>query len=55
MRREGYQPDRDLILMLTADEEAGPDNGAAWLVQQRPDLFHDVEFVVNLDAGGVNL
>jgi acetylornithine deacetylase/succinyl-diaminopimelate desuccinylase-like protein len=55
MRREGYQPDRDLILMLTADEEAGPDNGAAWLVQHRPDLFHDVEFVVNLDAGGVNL
>jgi acetylornithine deacetylase/succinyl-diaminopimelate desuccinylase-like protein len=55
MRREGYQPDRDLILMLTADEEAGPDNGAAWLVQQRPDLFHDVEFVVNLDAGGVDL
>ncbi len=55
LRREGYTPDRDLILMLTADEEAGPDNGAAWLVQQRPDLFHDVEFVVNLDAGGVDL
>jgi acetylornithine deacetylase/succinyl-diaminopimelate desuccinylase-like protein len=55
MRREGYQPDRDLILMLTADEEAGPDNGASWLVQQRPELFHDVAFVVNLDAGGVNL
>ena len=55
MHRDGYKPDRDLILMLTADEEAGPDNGAAWLVEHRPDLFQNVEFVVNLDAGGVNL
>ncbi len=55
MHREAYRPDRDLILMLTADEEAGPENGAAWLVEHRPDLFQNVEFVVNLDAGGVNL
>jgi acetylornithine deacetylase/succinyl-diaminopimelate desuccinylase-like protein len=55
LRGEGYQPDRDLILLLTADEEAGPDNGAAWLVQHRPELFQNVEFVVNLDAGGVDL
>ena len=55
LRRDGYRPDRDLILLLTADEEAGPNNGAAWLVQHRPDLFRDVEFVVNLDAGAVDL
>ena len=55
LRRDGYQPDRDLILLLTADEEAGPDNGAAWLVQHQPGLFQNVEFVVNLDAGGVDL
>jgi acetylornithine deacetylase/succinyl-diaminopimelate desuccinylase-like protein len=55
LRGEDYQPDRDLILLLTADEEAGPDNGAAWLVQHRPELFQNVEFVVNLDAGGVDL
>jgi acetylornithine deacetylase/succinyl-diaminopimelate desuccinylase-like protein len=55
LRSEGYQPDRDLILLLTADEEAGPDNGAKWLVQNRPELFQNVEFVVNLDAGGVDL
>jgi acetylornithine deacetylase/succinyl-diaminopimelate desuccinylase-like protein len=55
LRGEGYQPNRDLILLLTADEEAGPDNGAAWLVQHRPELFQNVEFVVNLDAGGVDL
>ena len=52
LRGEGYQPDRDLILLLTADEEAGPDNGAKWLVEHRPELFQNVEFVVNLDAGG---
>jgi acetylornithine deacetylase/succinyl-diaminopimelate desuccinylase-like protein len=55
LHRDGYQPDRDLILMLTADEEAGPDNGAKWLVEHRKDLFQNVEFVVNLDAGGVDL
>jgi acetylornithine deacetylase/succinyl-diaminopimelate desuccinylase-like protein len=55
LRGEGYQPDRDLILLLTADEEAGPDNGAKWLVEHRPQLFQNVEFVVNLDAGGVDL
>jgi acetylornithine deacetylase/succinyl-diaminopimelate desuccinylase-like protein len=55
LRGESYQPDRDLILLLTADEEAGPDNGAAWLVQHRPELFQNVAFVVNLDAGGVDL
>jgi acetylornithine deacetylase/succinyl-diaminopimelate desuccinylase-like protein len=55
LRRDGYRPNRDLILVLTADEEAGPNNGAAWLVEHRPDLFRDVEFVVNLDAGAVDL
>ena len=32
-KREGYQPDRDLILALTADEEGGKSNGVDWLVK----------------------
>jgi acetylornithine deacetylase/succinyl-diaminopimelate desuccinylase-like protein len=37
LRRERRRLDRDVILALTADEEAGPENGVAWLLaHQRP-------------------
>ena len=33
MKRDGFTPDRDLILALTAGEESGPDyNGMDWLL-----------------------
>jgi acetylornithine deacetylase/succinyl-diaminopimelate desuccinylase-like protein len=51
-RREGYRPDRDLILALTADEEGGTSNGVAWLLKHHRDLI-DAEFVLNMDSGGV--
>jgi acetylornithine deacetylase/succinyl-diaminopimelate desuccinylase-like protein len=54
LHREGYKPKRDLILALTADEEGGKFNGAAWLVQNHRDLVN-AAFVINLDAGGVEL
>jgi acetylornithine deacetylase/succinyl-diaminopimelate desuccinylase-like protein len=54
LHREGYQPKRDLILALTADEEGGKFNGAAWLVQSHRDLV-DAAFVINPDAGGIEL
>jgi acetylornithine deacetylase/succinyl-diaminopimelate desuccinylase-like protein len=54
LHREGYKPKRDLILALTADEEGGKFNGAQWLVIQHRDLV-DAAFVINLDAGGVQL
>lgn len=54
LRREGYQPKRDLILALTADEEGGHYNGASWLVRERRDLV-DAAYVINPDAGGIEL
>ncbi|MCU1261401.1 MAG: Acetylornithine deacetylase [Bryobacterales bacterium] len=51
-RTEGYRPDRDLILALTADEEGGKFNGVDWLLKNHRDLI-DAEFVLNADAGGV--
>ncbi len=54
LHREGYKPKRDLILALTADEEGGKFNGAAWLVEQHRDLV-DAAYVINPDAGGVEL
>ena len=54
LHREGYQPRRDLILALTADEEGGKFNGAAWLVNQHRELV-DAAYVINPDSGGVEL
>jgi len=54
LHREGYKPKRDLILALTADEEGGKFNGAQWLLNQHRNLV-DAAFVINLDAGGVQL
>jgi acetylornithine deacetylase/succinyl-diaminopimelate desuccinylase-like protein len=54
LRREGFVPDRDLILALTADEEGGTDNGVQWLLANRKDLI-DAEYCINVDSGGPEL
>ena len=50
LKREGYMPDRDLILALTADEEGGNYNGIDWLLKEHKDWI-DAEFCINLDGG----
>ncbi|HEU5171660.1 MAG TPA: M20/M25/M40 family metallo-hydrolase [Gemmatimonadales bacterium] len=52
-RREGFLPDRDLIVVLTADEETSG-NAIRWLVEQRRDLI-DAEYALNTDGGGGEL
>ena len=54
MKREGYVPDRDLVIALTADEEGGASNGVDWLLKNRPELMK-ADFVINPDAGGLEL
>ena len=51
LREEGFTPDRDLILALTADEEGGSFNGVDWLVKNHRDLI-DAEFAINEGGGG---
>jgi acetylornithine deacetylase/succinyl-diaminopimelate desuccinylase-like protein len=51
LKQEGYAPDRDLILALTADEEGGTFNGVDWLVKNHKDLI-DAEFAINEGGGG---
>jgi acetylornithine deacetylase/succinyl-diaminopimelate desuccinylase-like protein len=52
-KREGYRPNRDLILALTADEEGGgPYNGVDWLLQKHRDLIES-DFALNEGARGV--
>ena len=52
MKREGFQPDRDIIVALTADEEGGgPYNGVDWLIQNHRDLI-DADFALNEGGWG---
>ena len=53
MKKEGFVPDRDIILALTADEENGKSNGVDWLLKNHRDLI-DGEYVLNPDGGQVH-
>ncbi len=51
-KREGFQPDRDIIVALTADEEGGgPYNGVEWLIKNHRDLI-DAEYCLNEGGWG---
>ena len=53
LKREGFVPNRDIVVALTADEERGdsPSNGAKWLLKERRAMF-DVEFGINEGGRG---
>src|SRR3984893_16169534 len=51
-KKEGYKPDRDIILALTADEEGGKSDGVDWLLKNHRELI-DAELVFNHDGGGI--
>jgi acetylornithine deacetylase/succinyl-diaminopimelate desuccinylase-like protein len=51
MKAEGYVPDRDLILALTADEEGGDANGVEWLIANHRALI-DASYALNEGGGG---
>ncbi|MEO8225435.1 MAG: M20/M25/M40 family metallo-hydrolase, partial [Gammaproteobacteria bacterium] len=53
LRSEGFRPNRDLIILLTADEETTGAN-LAWLLDQHRTLL-DAAFALNTDAGYVDL
>jgi len=54
LKREGYAPDRDLILALTADEEVipSPYSGIEYLLEQHRDLI-DAALALNEGGRGV--
>ena len=51
LKQEGYVPDRDLIVALTADEEGGNHNGVDWLLKNRRELI-DAAYTLNEGGGG---
>jgi acetylornithine deacetylase/succinyl-diaminopimelate desuccinylase-like protein len=51
-KREGFKPDRDIIVALTADEEGGgPYNGVAWLIKNHRELI-DADLCLNEGGWG---
>jgi acetylornithine deacetylase/succinyl-diaminopimelate desuccinylase-like protein len=52
MKQEGFVPERDIVIALTADEEGGPRNGVAFLLQEHRGLI-DAEFALNEGGGGM--
>ncbi len=52
-KRSGYVPERDLIAVLTADEETDG-NSIRWLLTHQPALL-TAELALNTDAGGVSM
>ncbi len=53
-KKEGFKPDRDIIVALTADEEGGgPYNGVEWLIKNHRELI-DADFALNEGGNGVS-
>ena len=53
LKREGWQPRRDVIVMLTGDEETAQQS-VQWLLKEHRPLV-DAEFAFNTDSGGIIL
>ncbi len=51
LRREGFVPDRDLVAVLTGDEETSSAS-IRWFVTEGRSLIGDPAFALNTDAGG---
>ncbi len=51
LHREKHPLDRDVILALTADEEAGDENGVEWLLAHAPELIR-AAYALNEGGGG---
>ncbi len=52
LEQEGFVPERDIVVALTADEEGGGSNGVDWLLKNHRPLV-DAAFVINEGGGGV--
>ena len=53
LKREGFQPKRDIVYMATADEETGGKWGVGWLFENHPERMR-AEYVIN-EGGGVGM
>ena len=47
LKQSGLKLNRDVLLIATADEEAGGFFGAGWLVKEKPEIFKNVGYLLN--------
>jgi acetylornithine deacetylase/succinyl-diaminopimelate desuccinylase-like protein len=52
LKRAGLKLNRDVILVATADEEAGGLYGAGWLVENHPEIFAGAGLLLNEGGNG---
>jgi len=52
LHRSGAPLNRDVIFLATADEEAGGFYGVGWLIENHPEIFEGVGFLLNEGGGG---
>lgn len=53
-KRAGVSPRRDIVVLLTPDEEAGGHHGAHWLTENMPELFEGVTEAIG-EVGGFSI
>lgn len=51
LREEGLQPPGDVVVAIVADEEAGSDHGAGYLVREHGHLFQGLRYAIG-EGGG---
>jgi len=52
LREEGFVPERDVVIALTADEEGGTHNGVSFLLEEHREWV-DAAYVINEGGGGI--
>ncbi len=52
-KRDGFVPARDLVMVLTCDEETSAEQGMQWVLRTFPRL-RTADYALNTDAGGVS-
>ena len=55
LHREGKKLNRDIIFLATADEEAGGLFGAGWMIENHPEVFNGVGYVINEGGSGMKI
>jgi len=53
LHRSGRSLNRDVIFVATADEEAGGQLGAGWLVEHKPEIFAGAGYLLNEAGVGI--
>jgi len=54
LHRAGLPLNRDVVLVATADEEAGGLYGAGWLLKEHPEIFAGAGILINEGDGGTD-